>query len=699
MNKNPFITKYTGPEIDKAIGESLGNIYGDQLKPGTRLVGEYIENPIDLNDLTIPGQYTAYFYLHGPKQLAKLNGNTPISISVFKNTNPNETLTTGNSQEPSLWQTIIALSYATTENKAAGIEIGSVIVNFFYRDLNSSDAALEGSTTEGYGWYSSLMTSGSTTIINNLSSNNPNAALSAYMGKYLKYLIDNDDDGTTNLLPCSTAAITRYKSSKFFSSYWDFVDGNGDVITPEYNTERDTFHKNGSFDPVMYFNSIFNSDYVRLTSTVKQNASSSYMSKLKPTHFVKIRPTDKAFTVSVYARAKTISSSISAWVEIGLYGKQSDDANSKLTSSVVVNLNWETAETGQDIADLYQTYAPSVRGSAAIPVSYEAGSSSMPWYRLTATIEGVDIFYNGSYTNDTNSVVTLPIAARYVGVSFGFTINGEAGTNANAIEFSNIKLERGKIATDSALTYPEMWHEFNNANYLNSTPISSAVNPSSAGSLKDGQGLMYSADNGNWVNKYLAAGGGGGFVAQAYPPDMYLDDDNNLLEYDSKNLNDRRRLLWYVCGTGEAGKCEISYTEGGSQHTYECYEGAFYYFNDATGKWTACESNYHVGDTAPANKALLWLDTGSIRSNYNAAYGEDEPADLKYYDEKYTEWRVVGAEPKPSFVISDTEPTGPDADLMWITSQGVASVPHWKDVNGVKTKTWLPIQAIWGHNT
>ena len=108
----PFVSKFTGPEIDKALKQSLGNIYGDELKPGTRLVGEFIEDPIDLNELRIPGQYTSYFYLHGPKQLAEMNGNTPISISVFKNANPELQLTTGDEQQLSLWQTIIALSYS-----------------------------------------------------------------------------------------------------------------------------------------------------------------------------------------------------------------------------------------------------------------------------------------------------------------------------------------------------------------------------------------------------------------------------------------------------------------------------------------------------------------------------------------------------------------------------------------------------------
>lgn len=701
MNSNPYITKYTGPEVDKALRGSLGSIYGDELKPGTRLVGEFVENPIDLNELRTPGQYTAYFYLKGPKQLAKMNGNTPITISVFKNSNPDEALTTGEEQATSLWQTIIALSYATEANPAAGIKAGSVIVNFFYRDLNRDDIDSEGSTTEGYGWMSSLMTSGSTTIINNLSSMNPNAALSANMGRYLKYLIDNDDDGVTNLLPCSTPAVTKYNTSDFFANYWNFVDSNDSEIVPEYNISRDTFHNtSGSFDPVEYYKNLATEDYVQLTADKTKTSSVEYMAKLKPGSFVKILPTDKAFTVSVLARAKRISTPITAWVQIQLYDKQSDDASAALTAEIAVNTE-ETAD-GDDMQDgthyLAQKYSPSVRTIRSISINAEAGTQAMPWYRISATIEGVDFFYSGRI--DKNA--TLDQVARYVGISFGFKFTNsieDGKVPDDAVQFAHVKLERGKVATDSALSYAEMWHEFNNANYLNSVPISKLVNPTSSGNLKDGQGITYDTNSRSWVNKYLTTGGGGGFVAQAYPPDMYLDNENTLIEYDSNNLADRRQLLWYVFGTGETGKCEITYIESNNTHTYECYEGAFYFYDVGAKKWMPCESNYHVGDVPPANKAKLWLDTGSLRSNYDASYGPEEPADLKYYDPNYNEWRVVGAEPKPAFIISDTEPTGADADLMWITTKGVASVPYWKDVAGQKVKTWLPIQAIWGHNS
>lgn len=692
----PFVSKFTGPEIDKALKQSLGNIYGDELKPGTRLVGEFIEDPIDLNELRIPGQYTSYFYLHGPKQLAEMNGNTPISISVFKNANPELQLTTGDEQQLSLWQTIIALSYATESISSAGINAGDIVVNFFYRDLMRDDINSEGSTSEGYGWQAALMTSGNTTVINNLRSSSTSAALSANMGRYLKKLIDEDDDGVLNLLPCSLPAITAYKASDFFSNHWEFKDENGMAITPTFNTGRDKFHSNGNFDPVGYFKSLLNDDYVQLSANTANNPTVGYVASLKTDYFVKIRPTDKAYTASIYVRMAGGAVPVSPWVRVQLYSAQ--NADKALTKSLSAENTYETdTETNNLMEDT--VYPPSVIGTAKLSIANEPGSNIFPWTKITATIEGVDLFYNDK------SEGTSDNAARYIGMSFGFNFAEPLpdATQAVSVQFAHAKLERGKIATDSALTYAEMWHEFNNANYLNSTPIAKTANPVS-GNLKDSQGLIYNNANSSWVNRYITSGGGGGFVAQAYPPDVYEDGSGGYTEYDSTNVVDRRKLLWYVYGTGEVGKYTGLFTDNsGGTVEYNCYEGSFYFYDGK--KWAQCESIYTIGTAPPVNTSKLWLDTGELRSNYNASYGPDEPADLKYFDPNVGEngeWRVVGAEPKPAFVIQDTEPTGPDADLMWITTKGVASVPYWKDnpANpGTKIKTWLPIQAIWGHNS
>ena len=692
----PFVSKFTGPEIDRALKQSLGNIYGDELKPGTRLVGEYIENPVDLNDLTIPGHYTSYFYLHGPKQLAEMSGNTPIMISVFKNANPELQLTTGDEQQLSLWQTIIALSFATESIESADINAGDVVVNFFYRDLMRDDITSEGSTAEGYGWLSALMTSGNTTVINNLRSDSTSAALSANMGRYLKKLIDEDDDGVLNLLPCSSPAVTAYKTSDFFFKHWEFKDSNGITIAPAFNTGRDKFHSNGNFDPVAYFKSLLNDDYVQLSSNTANDPKVGYEADLKTDYFVKIRPTDKSYTASIYVRMAGSSVPINPWVRVQLYSAQNVDK--AITKTLIAENLFETDSETDKLLEAIE-YPPSVIGKATLSIANEPGSNTFPWTKITATIEGVDLFYNYK------SEGTSDNAARYIGMSFGFDFAEPLPeeTPEVSVQFSHVKLERGKIATDSSLTYSEMWYEFNNANYLNLTPISKMVNPTS-GNLKEGQGLIYSDTNSSWVNRYITSGGGGGFVAQAYPPDVYEDGSGGFTEYDDTNIVDRRKLLWYVYGTGETGRYVGVYTDGmGGSVEYYCYEGSFYFYDGK--KWSQCESIYTIGDNPPVNTSKLWLDTSEIRSNYNASYGPDEPADLKYFDPNVGEngeWRVVGAEPKPAFVIQDTEPTGPDADLMWITTKGVASVPYWKDnpANpGTKIKTWLPIQAIWGHNS
>ena len=688
-----FVSKFTAAEIDKALEQSLGNIYGDALKPGTRLVGEFIEDPIDLNELTIPGNYTSYFYLHGPRQLGEMNGNTPIMINVFKNANPDLQLTTGDEQPLSLWQTIIALSYATEDMPSAGISAGDIVVNFFYRDLQKDDIYSAGSTTEGYGWLASLMTSGTTSIINNLRSDSTSSALSANMGRYLKKLIMEDDDGVLNLLPCSTPDVTAYNASSFFAKYWEFIDGNNNVLSPTYNDGRDKYHTNGNFDPVSYYRSLLNDDYMQLTSDVENDPRIDYQVNLKADYFVKLRPTDKSFTASVYVRMAKGSVNVKPWVRVQLYSAQNVDT--ALTMSVSVENTYETdIETGELLEAT--VYPPMVEGNATLSFATEPGTSIFPWTKITATIEGVDLFYgytsDGSYDN----------AARYVGMSFGFEFAEPVPTSGQevSVQFAHAKLERGKIATDSSLTYSEMWHEFNNANYLNATPISKTVNPAT-GNLRDSQGLIYSSTESSWVNRYLTTGGGGGFVAQAYPPDLYPDGAGGLVEYDDVTIIDRRKLLWYVYGTGLEGRYIGQYFDDlGGTAEYDCYEGSFYFYDGK--KWSQCESVYSIGEVEPINKTKLWLDTGSLRTNYDVKSGPYEPADLKYYDENTDKWRVVGAEPKPAFVIQDTEPTGADADLMWITTSGVASVPYWKDnpANpGTKIKTWLPIQAIWGHNS
>ena len=270
MAEQNFITNYTGAEINQAIKRALGNVYGDSITPGSRLVGAFIEDPVNLNELRYPGRYTAYFYTYGPKSLSSVNGNTPISIDVFKNENPELTTGTGAEGDQSLWQTIIALSYATEEIPASNIHPGDVIVNVYFRDLLKDDIENEASTTDGYGWRCALLTSGALSIINNLKSHEETAALSANMGRYLLQLINEDDDGCFNLLPSSGPKANNYKTEGFFTTHWTFNptvtemrDEHG--VTNIFPTVND-IHANIPFDPVSYFNAAMRNDYVRLAT-------------------------------------------------------------------------------------------------------------------------------------------------------------------------------------------------------------------------------------------------------------------------------------------------------------------------------------------------------------------------------------------------------------------------------------------------
>ena len=253
-----------------------------------------------------------------------------------------------------------------------------------------------------------------------------------------------------------------------------------------------------------------------------------------------------------------------------------------------------------------------------------------------------------------------------------FGIRGEG-----QVRFSNLKMERGKIATDVTLSLAEMWAEFDNANFIRSIPIDLSVN---LDSLESGQGLIYQTEqnedgtisSGKWIKKFIATGGGGGFVVQNTPPVS-------------------TEVLWYVHGTDNAtGYCTST---SGTGVTLYHYEDAFYYYDesgvDGAG-WYPAEYNYTVGDNPPGNTRKMWLNTN------NGKYSSTESPDLNYYDPNTKSWRIVGSEARPCWVIQDEEPTGADADLMWITTSGIASVPYKKP--GTDTTIWLPIQAIWGNN-
>ena len=160
-----YVSQFTGNELDYAISSALGDKYRGNLSPGCHTIGASTDMQVDFNDLTIPGKYTAYFYINGP---ASLVGVSPVCIQVF-------------------WGA--TMLYQT-------IQVGS---RLFWRDL------LSGSMT----WKEVDLGVEAATIIDNLvtdlaaNSDAANMALSANMGAELRKRMEKLQIGNVNLIDFS----------------------------------------------------------------------------------------------------------------------------------------------------------------------------------------------------------------------------------------------------------------------------------------------------------------------------------------------------------------------------------------------------------------------------------------------------------------------------------------------------------------
>lgn len=162
---NKYISQFSGDELDFAISSALGDKYRGNLSPGCHTIGASTSMQVDFDALTIPGKYTAYFYINGP---AALVGVSPVCIQVF-------------------WGS--TMLYQT-------IQVGA---RLFWRDL------LSGNTK----WKEVNLGVEATTIIDNLETDlsvDEGAsikALSANMGAELRKRMENLQIGNTNLMDFS----------------------------------------------------------------------------------------------------------------------------------------------------------------------------------------------------------------------------------------------------------------------------------------------------------------------------------------------------------------------------------------------------------------------------------------------------------------------------------------------------------------
>ena len=156
-----YKSQFTGAEADKAIGEVLGREYDNDVNPGCKQIGLTKDLEQDLNQVTIPGLYTVFFYWHAPAELEDMYP-SPIRLRVY-------------------WEGSKLIQWILYHT------------DVYYRDIET--------TTE---WTKIQLAAKEIDIINNLTSDRVDAALSANMGRFLKQYIDGRIIGGPNLITNSS---------------------------------------------------------------------------------------------------------------------------------------------------------------------------------------------------------------------------------------------------------------------------------------------------------------------------------------------------------------------------------------------------------------------------------------------------------------------------------------------------------------
>ena len=156
-----YKSQFTGAEADRAIGEVLGREYDNDVNPGCKQIGLTKDLEQDLNQVTIPGLYTVFFYWHAPAELEDIYP-SPIRLRVY-------------------WEGSKLIQWILYHT------------DVYYRDIET--------TTE---WTKIQLAAKEIDIINNLTSDRVDAALSANMGRFLKQYIDGRIIGGPNLITNSS---------------------------------------------------------------------------------------------------------------------------------------------------------------------------------------------------------------------------------------------------------------------------------------------------------------------------------------------------------------------------------------------------------------------------------------------------------------------------------------------------------------
>lgn len=555
---------YSGHEIDLAVGRILGNRYQENVDPGCYLIGESQEMAENLFQVSIPGKYTIFFYKDiGPD-------NVEIEMpwqSLFNTTSVSPIFLQVSYEGNHHWQRIL---------------IGA---HLYYRDLNQADGSKD------YNWKYVDLGVQKVDVINHLTSNRADAALSANMGRELKSIIDGLVIGNINLAD-NTGLVRGLQ-------LWSTTHSN-------YAT-RDT-------SKTLCKRPSFKLDASKLVSETENVVMAS---------------ANAHCTEAIYGMAYTASVFVS---------------NTTVDGSVFVQITFEN-DTHQRIngAKYEKTIQP----------------NSESWERISVTVKN-------EYLN-----------AKYVKIAFGVTKNTLA-------HFALPKLEWGVYATQWMPSYYDMWTEFDNANFLNEIPVDMDVD-----TIQDQQSIVYDADDGSFKNRFVAVGGGGGFVQSVDPPvesqvlwyklPGYKSDYDEL---DDAPPRDRRYDFKLYRHTGIIEN-STDIDDWNMKATSTFTDDIFYPMNREWVKVVPPAYAYYGEDAwyrfEDPDRAWLNSDT------------EDDihPATLNYYDTTRKRWRAIGAAPAVNWEFGSTPPA--DTEKMWIqTPQFVLKFYY--------DGAWVPIHAIWGEN-
>lgn len=238
-----YKSQYTGAEVDLAVSKLLGDDYDNSASPGCKLIGINQDLPQDLNQVTIPGMYTIFFYFNGPENDTehvdfRSKMPSPIRMRVY-------------------WEGSKEIQWILYDT------------DVYYRDIQV--------TTK---WTKVELAAKAIKIIDNLFSDEKESALSANMGRFLKEYIDGRQIGGPNLI---TNSAFNYPYNNYLG--WLFPNDGVDVwinIRP---------------DPVMHDQFKTNVNTVQIGAS--QSAGSNYLST-DPAFMPYSQMTECTYTASAY---------------------------------------------------------------------------------------------------------------------------------------------------------------------------------------------------------------------------------------------------------------------------------------------------------------------------------------------------------------------------------------------------------------